>query len=488
MPVIGTMPNTKSPSKLNPVIILRIIQALVILVVLWLWYWISLIVTQYNDLQKLTDTLGDTNLYKDAQNIARLSISSNNSDQKNQKMKELLQQEKLVDVIRVNKEVEELNTINKNYMDSIQMPYTYFLHYFWLPPLNIWKNKFTNKIDDTLIWQKYLKNNNYLDVNLISKWTNFFKDIWDDSPKNEIKSINVWDIVDNPINWTFSITIDVDFVAQTKRSFLLLVDKISTTSNKENLWLMNEFFFNLWLVLKERDYWGTGTMSSWWVILTSNTGDEQIWIDIYKWTVDNQNTYIKEQDILRAIQRFASCDTENQDVCYFKFREKIRNLPSLAYTLWMKSSNKVTALRSFLQNLPPLINIQNFTFRRMNTASAREQNRWYEWAITIQAFGKAMSPAEVDEIATYLWWICLWGDTVTPMSPWSAIAQLDKTLRQSAQIWWFSNQKSKQFNDLRETMKDIEIEYNGLTWVKKVIRLFELYRMLIDNKLCSTKN
>lgn len=486
MPVIGTMPNTKAPWKLNPVIILRIIQSLVVLVTIWLWYGISLIVTEYADLQKLTDTLAYTNLYKDAQNIARLGISSNNSDQKNQKMRELLQQEKLVDVIQVNKEVDDLNVINKNYMDSVQMPYTYFLHYFWLPPLNIWKNKFTNKIDDTLIWQKYLKDNTYLDVNLISKWTNFFKDIGDDSPKNEIKSITVWEIVDGWSNGTFSITINVDFVAQTKRSFLLLVDKISTTSNKENLWLMNEFFFNLWLVLKERDYWGTGILSSWWVILTSNTGDEQVWINMYKRAVDPTNTYIKEQDILRTMQRFASCDSEDQDVCYFKFREKMRNLPSLAYTLWMKSTNKVAGLRTFIQNLPPLINIQSFTFRRMNTATAREQNRWYEWAITVQAYWKAMWPWEVDEIATYLWGICLWESV--PMSPSAAIAQLEKTIRQSAQIWWFSNQKSKQFNDLKDTMKNVEAEYSGLTWVKKVIRLFELYRMLIDNKLCSTKN
>jgi hypothetical protein len=117
--------------------------------------------------------------------------------------------------------------------------------------LNIWKDKYTGKIDETLVGQRYLHNNNYLDVNLISQWTNFFKNIGQDSPKNDIKSINVGAITEKD-GGIFTISIDVDFIAQTKRSFLLLVDKLSLTSNRTNLSLINEYFFNLRLVLRDK--------------------------------------------------------------------------------------------------------------------------------------------------------------------------------------------------------------------------------------------
>jgi hypothetical protein len=39
--------------------------------------------------------------------------------------------------------------------------------------------------------------------------------------------------------------ITVSFVANSKRAFLLLADKLSMTSNKENISLINEFFYYL---------------------------------------------------------------------------------------------------------------------------------------------------------------------------------------------------------------------------------------------------
>lgn len=43
----------------------------------------------------------------------------------------------------------------------------------------------------------------------------------------------------------FSMPITVSFTANSKRAFLLLVDKLSMTSNKENISLINEFFYYL---------------------------------------------------------------------------------------------------------------------------------------------------------------------------------------------------------------------------------------------------
>jgi hypothetical protein len=484
MTVLGTLP-TKPKITVNPVVILRILQAFAVLIFLVLVYGIFVISSKYKSLDALTSSLHLTSIYPDAKNAIRTSISTASSDQKNQFLKSLQQKENIADVIALNKTAEAQYTQTQNYIDAIQKPYENLLHYYLLPPLNIWKNRFTGKIDDTLIWQKYLKNNTYLDVNLINKRTNFFKDIGGDSPKIDIKDITVWKILENAANGTFTIGIEVTFVAQTKRSFLLLVDKLSTTSNKENLWLMNEFFYNLWTVLKERDAGAAWSVSSWWVLLTSSTWDEKLWIDIYKRVVDPSSSYIKDQDIIKTIRRFANCEWDDMGECYFKFREKMRNLPSLAYTIWLPNTNKSNELRLFMQNMSPLIKVKWFTFTKQSSTNNREENRSYEWTISIEAYWKSMSSAEVDEIGTYLWAICLADGSA--LSPWWALNQLERTIKQATQISQFSNEKSKQLNDLREAINQINAVYGWLPWLQRVVSLFELYRMLLDNGLCTPK-
>lgn len=49
----------------------------------------------------------------------------------------------------------------------------------------------------------------------------------------------------------FSMPITVSFSANSKRAFLLLVDKLSMTSNKENVSLINEFFYYLRAEIKK---------------------------------------------------------------------------------------------------------------------------------------------------------------------------------------------------------------------------------------------
>jgi hypothetical protein len=234
MSVLGTLPTSKIKNKINPLVVLRIIQVVILLVILLGSYGVYVVTTAYRDLESLTATLWTTAIYKDAQRLVNSSIWWGNSEQKNEKLNTIKKAGKLTDVIAINRDIELDQQKAQLYLDSVQMPYVNFLHHFLMPPLNIWKNKFTNKIDDTLVWQKYLQNNTYLDVNLIGTWTDFFKDIGDDSPKNEIRSISIGDIAES--RGTFTITMNVDFVAENKRAFLLLIDKLSTTSNKENLW------------------------------------------------------------------------------------------------------------------------------------------------------------------------------------------------------------------------------------------------------------
>lgn len=485
MSVLGTLPTSKIKNKINPLVVLRILQVLVLLVFLVGSYGIFVVISAYNELETLTDTLGNTSIYTDAQRLVNSSIGWSNSEQKNEKLNVIKRANKLTDIIAINKSIELEQQQAQLYLDSVQMPYINFLHHFLMPPLNIWKNKFTNKIDDTLVWQKYLQENNYLDVNLIGTWTDFFKDIWEDSPKNEIRSISIGDIAEQ--RGTFTITMNVDFVAQNKRAFLLLIDKLSTTSNKENLWLLNEFFFHLWMVLKDRDFWWLDSTTTWWVVLQMNTWDAVVWQQLYSWVKDSSSKYVTEKEIIIAMRRFVNCEaTEDAERCYFRFREKIRNLPSIAYTLWIPNTNKVYELRKFMQKIPPVINLQSFWFTRLNATTAREQDRWYEWSISLEVYGKSMGDDEVNEIAAYLWSLCL-KDWIA-MTPAAAMNQVDNTIKQSNQIWGFSNEKSKQFADLKASMQKIEREIWWLPWFKRTVKYFELYRMLQDNKLCVTKN
>jgi hypothetical protein len=72
----------------------------------------------------------------------------------------------------------------------------------------------------------------------------------------------------------FYIPITVEFSSPNKRSFLLLVNKLSMTSNSNNIALLNEFFFYLLMNIKEKkadiindlmeDYWQEFSTSSDW--------------------------------------------------------------------------------------------------------------------------------------------------------------------------------------------------------------------------------
>jgi hypothetical protein len=74
MSVLGTLPTAKIQNKVNPLVVLRIIQVLVLLVVLAGSYGIYLVMTAYNELETLTDTLGTTAIYADAQRLVNSSI------------------------------------------------------------------------------------------------------------------------------------------------------------------------------------------------------------------------------------------------------------------------------------------------------------------------------------------------------------------------------------------------------------------------------
>lgn len=483
MVTIGIVPE-RIKHGLSPKKILRIVQIVVWVGALAALVGLYFVIVRYMDLQNKADILRQISIYWDSKKTVTQP----------QFLKELEQKTTIEDVIKMYSDIQDQESITNMYYAGLQKPYTHFLQYFLLPPLNIWKDKYTGKISDDLVWQKYLQLNNYLDVNLISQWTDFFKNIGKDSPKNEIKSITVGAISEKD-GGIFTMAVDVNFVAQTKRSFLLLVDKLSMTSNRQNISLLNEFFFHLWAVVKEQTNGvgevalsSSGDMLAAWT-LPNQTGawltDEDLWKNMYVWATDPTNTYITEENIVEAIKRTASCESEEMTVCYFKFREKMRSLPALAYTVWLQNTNKVKELRLFLQNMPPMINVKSFTFQKQSLATAvQEGGRWYEGKLQIEVYGKSMTTQDVAEIASYLGAKCTNNIALDPIV---ALNQLDQTIKQATSVTQISNEKSKQLSDLREAFTRINDSYSWLPGFKKATKLFEIYRMLAENRLCIQK-
>lgn len=456
MPIIWVAPEKiqKGFSLKTVLLILHMAIGVVSVAILVAWYFL---VSYYLWLQKKSGALDQLTFYPEIKKNLQVSNWFPQDQNGATTIREVA--ELYTNKTAQYKQVEE-------YSRGMQQPFENLLQYFLLPPLNIWKDKYTNEIDETLVWQKFLKDNNYLDVNLISQWTDFFKNIGVDSLKNDIKSINVGSVSEGS-NGTFSIWIDVSFSAQTKRSFLLFIDKVSITSNKENVSLMNSFFFNLWNVLKEKH---------------NTTNDVEVWKKINAWVFDSEasdpnkkNKYIVSADIVNAIKRTANCEEGmKMSTCYYMFREKMRAVPPFAYTLGAESSNKENELRTFLQNLPPMMNVKSFVFQKQDDGS-------YDGQISVEAYWKSMSDGEVQQIAAFLGSKCA---NNLVLSPSVAISQLDEVIKQASSISQISNEKSKDLAELRDAFDAISKKYDSLPGFQKTVQLFSIYRMLSENNMC----
>jgi len=155
----------------------------------------------------------------------------------------------------------------------------------------------------------------------------------------------------------------------------------------------------------------------------------------------------------------------------------------LAYTLGFPSNNNAGQLRSFLQYLPPVINVKQFSFEKQaGTLNTADQ---YKGTIQIDVFGRAIAQTELDEIAAILGKQCFVSDK--PMSPESAIQYLQENTKQFGSIATLSNEKSKDLTDMSLLFTNIQEDYATLPRYKQAVKLFELYRMLDDAGLCGVK-
>lgn len=150
----------------------------------------------------------------------------------------------------LSKEKTDLNSKFK----KLQSSYFYLMENIYLPSQNIWKDPYTNDIDYSIVWQKFLNQNPYIDTNLLDYWSWYFKDMWPNLDSNTVTDIKIQWVqyfTEPDKREYFRIPIKVSFSSTTRQSFLMLINKLSLTSSKRNISLINEFVYNIWEIVKQ---------------------------------------------------------------------------------------------------------------------------------------------------------------------------------------------------------------------------------------------
>jgi len=387
----------------------------------------------------------------------------------------------------ITKKTEEKKTY-ENFFSQLMSPYENFLQYLLLPRLNIWKHPFTQIIDTTLVGKKFLDTNPYTDISLILKRSDFFRDVWDKAQFNDIQNIIIKPLEED-VSWYFRIPIDLEFRSPTRRSFLLLVEKISSTANKENIMLMNEFTYNLWQIMltdsadRIAQISGPGAMSG-----TDISADKKLG---YRWyaTVFGSGsdetilTYeLLSPDIIKkAIAKTAWCKQPGSETCWYLFREKFRTLPFLAYTITDNGSDTVLALKEFYRALPSLIQISQFSFDK-SRGKNNSTEIGYDGTIGLFLYGKWISPEEVTETQQRLGTLCF-------REPKPMTLETARTFIQQG-LGWLSTPttadatKSRQMREVLVILDEIAPAQETATNYAKIVTSFEIWRTLADAGIC----
>jgi hypothetical protein len=378
---------------------------------------------------------------------------------------------------------DETITIN-NYLNTLRIPFESFLRYVYLPSLNIWQDPYTNEIDTSLVGGDFLAQNPYTDIAQIQQWTSFFKNMG--SVYNEITSINVGAVVESdPFFYT---PIKVSFVAPTRRAFLFLIDKLSLTSDKTNIMLLNEFFYHFWSQVRnvsDLDAQMQTILNEQQVVweINDETRDSVLGYLLMQWKNDKIDSlpFVTNELLAQTVRDASWCDDrDNDETCRFLFREKFRTVPRLAYTLGY-SSQTPASFQEFIVNIPPLLVIDTFTFdKNFDTNLGAETS--YVGEVSLKVYGYGISTDEVDHIASALGQSCFVDGTL--MSVTEAQKRISQTLLAQGDPGVVSSQRSKDLLEMQEIMSDMATKYEGLSSYKKVTRLFEVYRMLYDSSLC----
>jgi hypothetical protein len=285
-------------------------------------------------------------------------------------------------------------TTYDTYLADLQVPYTYLLQYIYLPTLNIRKDHYTQQINPDIIGLQFLQKNPYTDITLLQTWSDFFKNVGDNNESNDISDIKIGDIIEGQSGY-FSMPIDVSFVANSKRAFLLLVDKLSMTSNKDNISLINEFFYYLWKQIKADKSKEIQALTKEYSTLSGFTADgpvdKVIAYQMYNRIFNNdENVLIDKEIIDKTVKSIISCNNQSDEVCYYLFREKYRDIPTFGYLIGTQfGADPAENFKTFVKSLPPLFSIKSFTFDKVSTPYFSDTaNTKYQGKITIEVYGR----------------------------------------------------------------------------------------------------
>lgn len=430
-------------------------------------------VINLNELNKSSNELYMLDNY----NINRLKDNENTKDL-------MVEASTINDLLEINSDVNDEIQRYENYFDDMQAPYKDLMSHILLPELNIWKDNYFGNIDTSVIGSKFLEKNPYNDMTLIDTWTNFFKSVWPNNEYNTIESIEIWDMVETNSGDIdiFSIPMTIKFKANSKRSFLLLVENLSITSNKKNISLISEFMYDLWDAIKKEKQNEIEKLKA--EFDTWTDVDTIIWYNLYNWIKWNGTTTLLDNNVISlAIKSTATCNSETtNDYCMYKFRDKFRWIPSLAYTIGLGEKDNVYWLKEFLWKLPPIIKINSFTFSRDDEQDI--SNYWniaYNGELEMSIYGKWISNDEVTEISEILWDSC----TSVALTPEVAIQTIENRL---VNIWntvKIDAYSTSNLIELENIIQDIKKTFDSLSNYNKIIKLFEIYRMMREWNLCN---
>jgi hypothetical protein len=134
--------------------------------------------------------------------------------------------------------------------------------------------------------------------------------------------------------------------------------------------------------------------------------------------------------------------------------------------------------------LPPALAITNFGFQKYSDLSfLDDKEEEYEWTVTFNAYWRYIMDPEIEEASVMLWKLCFWSSSDQVMSPDLALDRVDDAI---ISLWWnreYSNVQS--LWELQTLFTDIKSSYNGMSNYDKMIKLFEIRRMMNDANLCN---
>jgi hypothetical protein len=418
-----------------------------------------------------------------SETLSSTSVYSLDSLQNDETIKDSFPlRKKLSDMLWYENQIDENIANTRLQRQRLSVPFDNFLNMLYTPTINIWRDPFSQKIDTSLIGKKYIENNPYWDITMIQQRTNFFKDVGVIDSYNTVSDVRIWQPEVSKIEWYFSIPVTVQFETPNKRSFLLLINKISMTAYIQNLSLINEFMYYVWETIKEEKQdilIQSDLFSGNLITTTENHDDRAIWYLLYNWIIKWQENKLISQDIIaKSIRKTAWCTTEEQQECMYMFREKMRALPYLAYGVAREGVDIIEWLKFFFKNIPPILSIETFSFEEK---TIKKVKAWYKGTISLRIYGKDLLPEEINSISAELGSMCFLSKEWLSIA--NAKAKVEKNIFELGK-WNLNIKRSTTLNQILVFITKIEKEYPTLPNQKKVVRLFELYRTLKENSLC----